>query len=680
MKKPMLLSPCGSPGALRAAVAAGADECYFGGSAANARMNAKGFTEEEFRGSLELLRLHGIRSNITLNTVLYDREMDETVEFAKRAVAAGADAFIVQDLGLAKRLREEIPRVELHASTQCACHNLEGAKALAQLGFSRVVLARELPLSDIEKITAYGLATGLFETEVFLHGALCVCHSGMCLMSSHVGGRSGNRGLCAQPCRMMGSLENASGKKVGGVYPLSLRDLSLARHIEKLSSVGVASLKIEGRMKSPEYVYCVTKAYRNLIDEKKNATLAQEKKLSEVFSRGGFTDGYFTNAYKSDNREMYGYRSEADKKSTREAEINVAEIPKIPAEVRVSIKRGEAPCCAISACGRQGEHRLEKPPATAQNAPLTRESVMKNITKFGGTEFYAQNVEISLDEGLFLSASDINELRRRALKNLILQINMPKNGVFCDKKEQIFAKREKKNAVKLRIFTENCSFLQDKNRYPEEIESICLPLSVFANEKKFTPPKYKFGVQLPEVIFEEEIPFVKKCLERAATAGAYYVYLSNIGHISLARETGLLLFGGAGLNITNSEALSEYTKMGFYSLCVSSELKMPQIRDLRSDNGASLAVCAYGRLPLMVLESCILRARGLCCGNSCSICGEYTDRIGKKFKILSRRRFIEGEGLPCRNIILNADVLRLYDRKDKLSAANADIWEIYDNE
>ena len=198
MKRPYLLAPCGSYDAVTAAISAGADECYFGGSGLNARMNAKGFTDQEFYNALRIMRLHGVRSNITLNTLNFDRELEATVEFAKRAYDKGADAFIVQDLGLAKLLYDEIPGVELHASTQCACHSLDGAIELAKLGFSRIVLAREMSLQDIKSITEYGRNTGMFETEVFVHGAICMSYSGQCLMSSILGGRSGNRGRCAR--------------------------------------------------------------------------------------------------------------------------------------------------------------------------------------------------------------------------------------------------------------------------------------------------------------------------------------------------------------------------------------------------------------------------------------------------------------------------------------------------
>ena len=299
MTKPLILSPAGSYEALVAAVNAGADEVYFGLPEFNARYNAKNFTDEELEKALFMCRVLGVKSNITVNTLITDKEMPKALDMVYKAASLGADAFIVQDLGFASEIKKQMPNVCLHASTQCACHNLEGAKALTELGFSRVVLAREMPKDEIQKVIDAGI-----ETEIFVHGALCVCQSGMCLMSSVIGGRSGNRGLCAQPCRLPYNMDENKNK-----YPLSLKDLSLGTKIEDLVPMGVTSLKIEGRMKSPEYVYGTTKMWRSLIDGGKNATKEQMRELESIFSRGGYTDKYFTGGYFKDNRDMYGVRS-----------------------------------------------------------------------------------------------------------------------------------------------------------------------------------------------------------------------------------------------------------------------------------------------------------------------------------------------------------------------------------
>lgn len=678
MKKPYLLAPCGSYEAVLAAVAAGADECYFGGNAGNARMNARGFTEDEFFRALEFLRLHGIRSNITVNTLFYDREIPDTVSFAKSARAHGADAFIVQDIGLAKVLKEKIPDIELHASTQCACHSLDGAVSLAKLGFSRIVLARELSYEDIKKITRYG--KGKFETEVFIHGALCVCHSGMCLMSSVIGGRSGNRGLCAQPCRMAGSLTSADGSSKGSLYPLSLCDLTLSRHITELLPLGISSLKIEGRMKSPEYVFRTTKILRELIDSGADANEQKYRELSEIFSRGGFTDGYFTKKYLSDNRKMYGFRSDADKAKTAESSVEIPDIPKIPASLEVRIRHGENPYAKFSARGVCGEYSLDAPAKSAKSAPLTEQSLIKNMSKLGSTPFVLDTCTTDLDDGLFLAASEINALLRGAADALrTALVSNVKRSIF-PKSIPEYTKGAEKRACKnpkLRFFTDNPNFTLDKTRYSEPIESICLSLELFG---KATPPKpsLPFGVRLPRVIFENEKENVISALASAKECGASYVYISNIGHIDIAKASGLEVFAGLGLNVTNSESFLEYANMGISCITLSPELKVAQMRDiLRAENTSAAAVCE-GRLPLMVLEACILRANGLCSNTDGKhkYCGCYTDRIGKKFPILPERRFTD-ENTPCRNIILNADTLHLYEKKDELSKCGAEIWEIY---
>ncbi len=685
MTKPYLLAPCGSIQALHAAVAAGADECYFGGNALNARMNAKGFTDEEFAEGLKYLRLHGVRSNITLNTLVFDREMDAVLEFAKKAHSMGADSFIVQDLGLAKRLQREIPGVELHASTQCACHNLDGAKKLSELGFSRIVLARELSFEDISKITEYG--KGIYETEIFVHGALCVSHSGMCLMSSVIGGRSGNRGLCAQPCRMCGELENCKGKSKSGLYPLSLRDLSLSQHIKEILPLGISSLKIEGRMKSPEYVYRTTKILRSLIDENKNADEENYRELSEIFSRGGsFTDGYFTQKYLKDNRGMYGFRSENDKGKTAEAGVEIPQEKKIPAEIYVRVKKNEKPYVKLCARGKEGEYSLENPPSDAKNAPLTRELLIKNISKLGSTPFVAEKCTADLDDGLFLTTSEINALRRGAAENLVAEFLLPSVDGITEKLSEnpvsVLAEKRSCGSPKLRFFTDRADFTPDTQKYTEEIESICLPLELFREGKELCEkPSLAFGVRLPRVIFEAEYQNVKKALDRAKDFGAKYVYVSNIGHIELAKETGLEVCGGIGLNVTNTDALLEYAGMGLNCISFSAELSCAQMRDILRAEGVRCAAVCEGRLPLMVLESCVLRANGLCQNSdgACSVCGEYTDRIGKKFKIYPERRFTDKKGDACRNIILNADVLRLYDKKDELRKCGAEVLEVYVN-
>ncbi len=299
-----LLSPAGSPDALRAAIDAGADEVYLGGTQFNARAGAKNFTAQQLVQAGQLCRDAGVSLHITLNTLVYDREIPKVLDevaFLQREVAP--QAYIVQDLGLVKRLKERFPELILHASTQLRQHSSGGVSLLKALGFSRVVLAREMSKEDIASF----VQNADIESEVFVHGALCVCESGGCLMSSMIGRRSGNRGECAQPCRLAYRGEN--------MYPLSLKDQCLAAYIPALCQLGVTAFKIEGRMKAPSYVYTVTSVYRRLIDEQRAPTEAELRRMRDAFSRSGFTAGYYEN--KIDGR-MFGIRREADKKKTEQ--------------------------------------------------------------------------------------------------------------------------------------------------------------------------------------------------------------------------------------------------------------------------------------------------------------------------------------------------------------------------
>ena len=307
-KLPELLSPAGSLAALKAAVNAGADAVYFGGTEFSARANAKNFTREEIKYAIALCRERGVKTNVTANTLVFDRELDEWLRYAEFLYQAGADAMIIADLGAAHELHRRIPDFALHASTQAGICDIGGARLAAEIGFSRVVLSRELDRNDIKKITA---ECGI-ETEMFIHGALCVSVSGQCLFSSVVGGRSGNRGECAQPCRM----------EYGGEYPLSLKDYCLAPYVPEILESGVSSLKIEGRMKSPEYVYGVTEIYRRLIDENRAPTREEVKRLEAYFSRSGFTDAYFTGG---DHSKMTGVRTDGDKAKSASVDLKIAE-------------------------------------------------------------------------------------------------------------------------------------------------------------------------------------------------------------------------------------------------------------------------------------------------------------------------------------------------------------------
>ena len=665
IERPALLSPAGSYDALCAAIDAGADEVYFGASMYNARAGAKNFSTEEFADAVKLCRAMNVKSNITVNTLAYDRELSDVCNLIYDAACLGADAFIIQDLGTASLVRSNIPNVVLHASTQCACHNRDGAQRLFDLGFSRIVLARELSSEDIAHITD----NAPYETEIFAHGAICVSHSGQCLFSSVVGGRSGNRGECAQPCRMEYSLDRA-GKKS---YPLSLRDLSLARNIKDLCSMGIASLKIEGRMKSPEYVYGVTKIFKALLVEERDANDDEMRALEELFCRGGFTSGYFTKKYLSSNSSMYGIRSDADKEKTRKAEEQTAKLiekPKRQISAVCEFAVGKNPSLSLLC----GEHTVtvtgQEPLSPAKNAGADFESVAKNLTKFGNTCFSLSKDDISmtLSEGTFVPASVINELRRSASDALFealtatKPISRPNIGFVPQKNEYA------ENIPQVRLYFAGTGDIDKKICNHKNIESLVFPLEAFEKDGeriKELSDKYTVGVLFPRVLFCGERENAAKNLAYAKECGAGFCEMSNVGHIDVVRESGLEVYGGMGLNITNTVCAEVFAdKFGISSLVLSPELKLGGVRDIGKKDGVKYCLFARGRLPLMVLESCIVKAGGKCKKASApgADCALLCDRMDMLFPVRGQKR--QDMAFPCRNVIYNSVIADLRMKKE----------------
>ncbi len=621
---PELLAPAGSPAALSAAIDAGADAVYFGAGSFNARINAKNFDKDELRTALELCHSYGVKSYVTLNTLVYDLELSEYLTCAEELYKMGVDALIVADIGGAAVIKKYIPEIELHASTQMSGHSTEAAKALSKLGFSRMVLARDTPLHNIRAFTE----KSPIEAEVFVHGALCVSHSGQCLFSSIVGGRSGNRGECAQPCR----LPFGHNK-----YPLSLKDLCLAPHIPSLISAGVASLKIEGRMKSPEYVREVTAVYRTLLDERRGATADEVRYLSSVFSRGGFTDGYFT---ENIGRHMLGIRSESDKESSREVERISGLTRKLGVALGAEILRGKP--IKLTIAGERGEVTVTgDAPLEAIKAPMSVADVKKQISKLGNTPLIADTIEVSLDEGLIVPLSSLNALRRDAVTKYLGSPS--RNFDFVEYKAPTLSV-DRKN-IKTASFYDAAQITPKAKDY---FDVRFLPLFKFDENSA----EMANGVILPPVIFDSDRAEVAEAAKAAKEKGALYALCGNVGHIEIAKEAGLLLFGDIRLNIANRESAAAYSDMGFCSFVVSPELTLPQIRDI----GGSAVV--YGRIPLMLLEKCVGLEVGGC--ESCNG-GELSlrDRRGVSFPVLREFRH--------RNILYNSLPTYMGDKKDKLT-------------
>ncbi len=642
---PELLSPAGSLDAFRAAIEGGADAIYVGGPSFNARINAKNFSVEDLSEAVKLAHLYGVKVYQTVNILIHGREIDELLAMAERSARLGIDAFIVSDIGVARLIHSRLPEIPLHASTQMSVHNSLGASLLGDYGFSRVVPAREMSSEDISSL----VKNNPLEVEIFIHGALCVSHSGQCLFSSLVGGRSGNRGLCAQPCRLPYASPN---ERVGNKYPLSLKDMSLASHITEIIESGVHSLKIEGRMKSPEYVLGVTKIFRRLLDERRNATPDEMSMLSELFSRGGFTDGYYT---KNINHRMLGIRSDYDKQASREAEKFNKIQRKIPLRMSVELSEGKPARLSLEAKGFCASVTGAEP-QTAINAPLDYESLKKQLSKLGDTYFYLEGLEAKINGKLILPISRLNELRREGIEELLSAMQSKNEIALGEIKPSKLNLLPKKRRV-ARFWREE----QISQSAREFFDVILLPLDKYVKQQRNLRSD---GFFMPAVSFDCEIQGLCELLEQAKKRNPRYIVISNLGQIKLIKENFPLaeLISDFRFNVANDENIAFFEKLGFSSTILSAELTLPQIRDL---HGAK-AVIAYGRIPLMTLEKCVIKElygeR-----SACEICKEQKaqmkDRRGIIFPVIRE--------LPHRNLVLNSLPTNMSDRQEELFAVGA---------
>ena len=626
---PELLAPAGSPLALKAAIEGGADAIYIGSTSFNARMNAKNFAESELAEGIELAHTYGAKVYVAANTLIFDRETDEYLRAAERAYLLGADAMIVADVGAAYEVKKRIP-IELHASTQLSGHNVDAAKRLCEAGFSRMVLAREMTREDIE----YFCKNSPIESEVFVHGALCVCHSGQCLFSSIVGGRSGNRGECAQPCRL------PYGKR--GEYPLSLKDLSLAEHVVELCEMGVSSFKIEGRMKSPEYVRDVTASWRALLDAGRNADRGEMEYLAKVFSRGGHTDAYFVKRIDS---SMLGIRSDGDKRESRELERFEDISRRIPIEIRALIRRGEQ-SRLVARVGERTVSVLGAVPEQARTAPIDKETVRRSLSRLGDTAYRLDELSVELDEGLMLPVSALNSLRRAAVDALKQESLRSAEDIVSASRTMPTQKRQEQRSA---------LFYQPRKMPLEAIDFfkyIYIPLESYSERRC-----EGLGVMLPEVIFDSERQEVERMLRDAYESGARDALVGNIGHIALAKKYGFRVHGDIRLNAANNSSVAFFEGEGVEDIILSPELSLAQIRDI----GGASAVCVYGRLPLMITEKCVGRELGGCRAcNSSEI--RLVDRRGVSFPVLKRYKH--------RSAVFNSVPIYMADKRDELCRAN----------
>ena len=641
-----LLSPAGSPEALIAAVQSGADAVYLGFGDFNARRGAKNFSEEDFARAVAYCHLRGVRVYLTLNTLLSDRELPAAADALRRANELGVDAVLVQDWGVMTLAQEIVPELPLHASTQMSIFTRGGAQFAAGLGLTRVVLARELQRDEIAAICRDGGA----EVEVFVHGALCMCYSGQCAMSALIGRRSGNRGACAQPCRLPYGINAPAGSN----RPLSLKDSNLSAHLQELDAMGVACLKIEGRMKRPEYVAVVTAIYRRLLDERRAPTAEESAQLAAAFDRDGFTDGYYRGRLGAD---MFGARPENARwpeqlfAAARKNYENGEHRP-VPVSLRCTVRAGEraALTAAVERSGRtETVCVLSSVPEPSRTRALTEDELRARLGKTGGTVFVPRQIDVELEEGLMLPASAINALRRDALA--ALEQKLSHTGAARRSLPEQPLPPCPDAPVTPPCLT--CSIARPEqltDALADRMEAVYIPLELLDKlELSAFAGRTRLFALLPRVFRTAEEASFRTILE--STPHLSGAVVTNPGQLPLVSRLPLEIRGDFGLNVYNSRSLLFLRRQGLHSATVSFELRHQQVRDLKKYLPCEAIV--YGRLPLMITENCPLRAAKQCAHGAGGI---LTDRTGAAFPTLC--------AYGCRCEIENSRVLFLADKPE----------------
>ena len=643
-----LLSPAGSMDALRAAVQNGADAVYLGLASCNARQGARNFSPDELREAVKYCHIRGVKVHLTLNTLLSDREMPQAAELIRTAAACDVDAFIVQDLGVVQLCRQMAPQIALHASTQMSIHNLDGVQQAAKMGVSRVVLARELDRAAI----AYICRNSPVEIEVFVHGALCMCYSGQCYMSAVIGRRSGNRGQCAQPCRLPYGYSRQEDK-----YPLSLKDNCLLSYLRELEQIGVSSIKIEGRMKRPEYVATATRIYRAVLD---GAPVDRQhlSDLQRAFSRQGFTQRYYTDG---PGREMLGIRGVPAREgaffAAARATYENCEAARVPVRFYALVTRRQGSMLAVQDEDGHICKTVGPPPQEAVRKPLRLEDLAARLAKTGGTPYLCTEVKGVVDPGLSLSAAAVNAMRRDVLDRLTA-LRGRREPAHLGRYTKPFLYPGSTTPPVLTVSVQRANQLTAALLRTKPAV-LYVPLAELAAHPAIARQVYdetELTVILPRVIWDREMSQVRRQLDTVYDLGVRHVLSGNLGQFSLARSRGFRVRGDFGLNIFNSRSMNWLRREDLVSACASFEMTLPQIRDL--SKAVPLEMIVYGRLPLMLTENCIMKNRTGAC-----ICQaqqtKLVDRTGEEFPILR-------DPGTCRNVILNGKKLYLLDKRQTL--------------
>lgn len=637
MIKPKILAPAGSPETLQAVLDCGADEVYIGGKSFSARQNATNFSIEEIKESVEKCHLYGAKLHVAVNTVIFDSQIEEFAEYIKSLALAKVDALIVQDLGALEIIKRIVPNMELHASTQMTIHSPSGALLMRDLGFKRVVLSRELDKKTIEEICNLGI-----DTEIFVHGALCMSVSGQCYMSAMIGSRSANRGLCGQPCRLPFS---ACGNK--NTSALSLKDMSLVEHVQDFIDMGVTSLKIEGRMKRPEYSACAVSTLRTALD----GCTPDMNTLKSVFSRGDFTDGYYTGI----RSNMFGTRSKEDVISAEEVLPKIRETYRKTRKVsklNFSLTLESNMPTTLTATDEMCSYSVNgEPPQVAINRALDSAMAEKQISKLGGTIYEFNGLNFYSNDNLTVSASSLNELRRRLISRIDsdrINRNQPNININTDYFLELSSKISVESVPKVWIRIREYSQLQNVDT--STIDRIIIPLdSILSQDSISKELATKLIVQPPRFI-SNELDTIEK-LSKVLTMGIKDLMCNNLAYVKIGTKLSYTLHGDYGLNVLNSLTIDTLKSLKCIDTIVSFELKLSQIQDL--NNSIPIGVEVYGKSPLMLVRNCPIKNEIGC--KRCKHC--ISDRTNRKFPVYCSNGYSE---------VFNAETMSIVDRLDSL--------------
>lgn len=623
-----ILAPCGSPEHIRAAVFAGADAVYLGAQSFSARRNAANFSVQELKEAVRFCHGFGVNVYVTVNILVQDGEWPELRETLEGLADAGPDALIVQDMGAVRYIRESLPDIPLHASTQMSVHTPEGVRFCAEQGFSRVVIARECDKASLAEL-AKDAPCGI---EVFVHGALCVSVSGQCLLSSVIGGRSGNRGLCAQPCRM-----DFNGSQH---YALSLKDLSLVREIPELERMGVSALKIEGRMKRPEYVAAAVRACRDALEGRE----PDMTELSAVFSRQGFTQGYYTGKLTG----MQGTRTAEDARDSAAVLPKLAALcqtpsRRVPVDARFVLETGK-PATLEMTDGTDFASVQGFVPELAQTRETTEADALRLLARLGDTPFTLRRMDVRIEPGLTLAAAHINALRRDACKLLLdARIERRTSRYTAHFAPPVFPSLPPPAQTRFRVY---CMTWEQADAALSQPDcEVVLPLRA---ARHIPDDRISERILLDAPRFVRDEPTLARELTECKQRGFRHLVCQNPAHVCIGRDLGFTLHGGLGLHVANSLASVAWHEAGLSDMTASPELSMKEIRALRSP--VPIGLLAYGRLPLMLLRRCPFE---MVCKNGGTCPGSLTDRTRRRFPVVCQGDYQE---------LLNADTLWIADR------------------